>query len=535
MNTFDSESYINLESNISGSPISNEREKLTCDPENILVKRTSLLTKETIGNILTDTFNLNLNLLVDSEIYNAIENLPEITVSLLSDETVFSINNNGDMASDTYIGYLIEVAEQIGQKLHKGSKFSNLCKTKSDCFFKYIAPLAKKLWRRSLTKDEFDSLELIIENETSLKEGFVISMISILSSPQFYLINYESYGKGNMSAQAKNYELVSRLSFFLYDSAPDEELLKLAEKDDMNLLELSNEVDRILANPVYLDRFVRNTLSEWLGIKEQLSSNEVYENSSGNEVSVAALARPLFMKLRDIVKENKNISEIFNSDSYYTNNELRKFAGTSEANLTDEFSLEQGQGSYFISSHFSFLTRNTSDVDKTVITNRGMYVIKKFYCISTPVNEVSESVINSALGEGHAHMKQIDIAKIRIEKNACAVCHRYSDRIGMALESIGPFGKERAKYSDGTPISYSFNWGESKVNNLDDFLSSSATDERIQSCFLKTITSKISHLVRTSPQPCIPQDIIKSNIGIRDQIKQLLVSPHFVRISTEVK
>jgi len=332
--------------------------------------------------------------------------------------------------------------------------------------------------------------------------------------------------------------LASRLSFFLYNSVPDQELLDAAANGSLSQPSTLNaQVDRLLTKEPYLQRFVRHTLSPWLHLDGDLDSPGEIKNENGS-LSMKDVAQQQYLLLYDLVINDRNISEIFYGSELYMNKSIANFLGVDSSSFGSALqrvpaSVSEGlEASYFTSLHFANTASASSDPLKTMVTSRGKVVAKNFLCESIPVNELDPAAVAEVLGPEAPFLSQIEVGNIRRNHVSCMGCHKEIDKMGMGLEFVDNFGRLRTEYPDGKKIEINFDMKYSetpRATDLTSFLKSISKDERLHSCFIKTLVSKVGPVYLEESNPCASQIYrLNSKQGIRSYIKGIATSKLFV-------
>lgn len=512
--------------------------KATCGPEYVPEYRTSLLTKSEIGYVLSDLFAAETT--ADPRILRAAREIPEISVDKLANKTMYSENNSAESPSELYLKKLIEISDLLFKRYVLSAEYRTKCTAAAACLAWLERDVVVPLWRRPLTAREHHVFVTIFAaNSDSLLTRTNILFLTALASPQFYLKNYIPSDADNSEIQYEQYQLASRISFFLYNSVPDTKLLDAAAQGRLvNRGDLEYQVDRLLQQPQYAARFVKHTLGPWAGIDDDLVSTEDVRNDRGVVLPVATMAQQIFHTLYDMVLRDRPLSEFVFSDSVYMNKATASYIGLNSSPYTAGFQkvsvTADVVGSYFTSPHFTKNTRVNPGSVQTLVSARGMYLSEHFLCIEIPPNELRPEDIMRVLGPNASRLKQTQVGELRRKHPSCLGCHGETDKMGMGLEFVNTFGRIRTQYSDGSPILISFSVSPEsghEVYDLREFLTELSRDERFHSCFLKTIATKVAPLELGRDQGCA-NDVVNDSIrqgGIREYVKNLVASPLFAQ------
>jgi hypothetical protein len=504
--------------------------------------RISLLSKIELGYVLGDLFPAEVA--AQPAILAKISEFSDINVNPGGDGTIYSENNSGIVASEVYLLQLLELSQLLFSQFVLGASFKSDCTSLAGgCVGYYTNKVVAPLWRRPLISEEFAVFTEIFAKAITINEKVNLLFLNALTSPQFYLKNYLPKN-GTQKLNYSQYYLASRLSFFLYNSVPDAELLNDAANGKLSDDEvLKAHVDRLLTKEPYNQRFVKHALAHWLQIDKDLDSTALVTNDKGLSLTLKEMAQQQFLMLLDIVKNDEGIAKIISGTELYMSKTIASFLGVDSTPFTTTLqrvpaSLSNGlAASYLASPHFANRAKITPTDVKTMVTSRGKLVGKSFLCQPIPVNELDPSVVASVLGPDAANMTQIQVGNIRRNHVACMGCHLPIDTSGMGLEFVDSFGRLRSTYSSGGRIEINFEINTSEVRHVTDFasyLDSISKDERYHACFVKTIASRVAPTRLDFANPCA-QEIAQTNLhqGIRSYVKSLVT--HKLFKSAEVK
>lgn len=507
----------------------------TCEAIQNPEYRSSLLTKTEISYILSDLFASEIG--ANANILKKVNEMSEIKVDKLADSTIFSENNTGDLNSETYIFQLMDVAQLLFDQYALGTKINTEClNASSACLNNFLNNTLSRLWRRPALNQEKAVFTEIFNRSIALKEKLNLAYVIALSSPQFYYKNYLPRTNAEDLSYSQ-FALASRISFFLYNSVPDSALWQDAQNGKLSdPTVVQSHIDRILTREPFVSRFVKHTLSTWLGIADELNSNLSTTNDKGISIPLKVLAQQQYLQIYDVVMKNESLSQIFSSDTLYMNKALASYLGLNASQYTDQLQKVNAipgslEGSYLASAHFANATTNSTP--KTLVTRRGIHIARNFMCEAIPVNEADPDAVSKVLGPAALTMTQIEIGNIRRSHVSCKGCHKEIDKMGMGAEFVDSFGRLRQSYSTGQKINVNFTITESAseaVEDLPSFLKSVSQDKRVFSCFVKSTMSKVAPLILEESNPCA-NDVVEANLnsGIRSYIKGLVTSKFFTQ------
>ncbi|MBA4055319.1 MAG: hypothetical protein C0490_11455, partial [Marivirga sp.] len=322
---------------------------------------------------------------------------------------------------------------------------------------KVIFPFATKAYRRFLKDDEKHKLIHLfttvydgkdsVENPQRFNESVAQTFKSILISPNFLYRAEEEPEKAG-SYPLSNFEVATRLSYFLWSSMPDQELFNLAY---MGLLEdtvvLESQVRRMLADPK-AKRFAETFSVQWLGISKLVDSQPMVdaEKYPGFDMEIRnALYRETVEYFYYVLTKSKNMLELINSNYTFLSKELADYYGIEGVTAED---LQRtiltdssrggvlGMGSVLAATSFPLRT-------SPVI--RGKWVMEQLMGISPPpppavVAELTEDK------EAHDALGLRKILEAHRSKPECQSCHEKMDPLGLGLENFDPTGRWRDSY-----------------------------------------------------------------------------------------
>lgn len=245
--------------------------------------------------------------------------------------------------------------------------------------------------------------------------------------------------------QVDQFELASRLSYFLWSSMPDNELFALATEGVLSKPDvLRLQVERMLADDKS-QALVDNFASQWLNLRlldSATPSKRVFPEFNGSLRKSMRRETELFFKA--ILDENRSIFEFLNADFTFVNEQLAKHYGIDgiKGKKFQRVSLKETQRSGVL-TQASILTL-TSDSGRTLPVNRGKWVLENIW--GTPPPEPPADV--PALDEVQkSHPKETlrqQLARHRSDP-ICASCHVVMDPIGLGFENFDAIGRWRDK------------------------------------------------------------------------------------------
>jgi hypothetical protein len=326
------------------------------------------------------------------------------------------------------------------------------------CARSIVSRLSERAYRRDVTDADVDALMGFYDqgSETRGFEGGIrLALQAILASPHF-IFRMEKAPSGIQPGEVYDIadtDLASRLSFFLWGAPPDEELIALAERDDLSDDdELERQVRRMLADP-RAEALASRFAAQWLrlpdldNIRPDALSYPYYDQTLAD--AMHSETELLFDFIR---KDDRPITDLLTADYTFVNERLARHYGIPGV-LGPDFQMvaypdETRRG---ILGHGSILTL-TSHANRTSPVLRGKWVMEVL--LGSPPPPPPPNVPELEETEGAEDGRFLTVRE-RMEQHranpACASCHNVIDPIGLAFENFGVTGAWRAR-DGGNPV-----------------------------------------------------------------------------------
>ncbi|HTC36611.1 MAG TPA: DUF1592 domain-containing protein [Bryobacteraceae bacterium] len=324
------------------------------------------------------------------------------------------------------------------------------------CARKIITALLRRAYRRPLTDSDLETPLSFYQRRRnsngSFEAGIESALQFILSSPEF-LFRFEPDPKEvavDAAYQLGDVALASRLSFFLWSSAPDDELLNLAAQGKLHEhAVLEQQVRRMLADD-RADALVDNFAEQWLFLRNLKNSSpdpQIFPDFDDNLRQAMRQETKLFFQ--SIVREDHSAMDLLNADYTFVNERLARHYGIPNVYgsqfrrvvlTSDDRRGLLGQGS---------ILTVTSYPNRTSPVQRGKWILTNLLGIppTPPPPNVPALKEN---GDGKPLSLRERMEQHRADA-VCAGCHKVMDPIGFALENFDAVGQWRTM-DDGSPI-----------------------------------------------------------------------------------
>jgi len=322
------------------------------------------------------------------------------------------------------------------------------------CAEKILANLAHRAYRRPVVADDLTPLFALYRQGAQsggFEAGVRLALQKILVSPEFiFRMEFDPPGAAPGSVhRISDIELATRLSFFLWSSIPDDELLALAERGalgDASVLEA--QVRRMLADP-RSQALVKNFSGQWLYLRNITGiqpDSTAFPNFDENLRQ--ALAQETELLIESTLREDRSVADLLNTDYTFVNQRLAEHYGI-KGIYGSEFrrvALDDPKR-YGLLGQASVLTV-TSYPNRTAPTIRGKWVLEQL--LGTPPPPPPPNVPSL---KDDASTKTMTMRERMEEHRAnptCAVCHKMMDPIGFSLENFDGIGRWRDSTGIGT-------------------------------------------------------------------------------------
>ncbi len=319
------------------------------------------------------------------------------------------------------------------------------------CAHKILSEFARRAYRRPVTSAEVDRLvgyvhEAKKEGE-SFERGIQVAVEAVLVSPNFlFHVETDPPQPGGSSKRPLNdYELASRLSYFLWNSMPDEGLFALAAKGTLkNPQMLATQVHRMLKDPKAY-AFAQNFAGQWLQLRNlSLVAPDPARYPDFNEALRTAMKTETEMFFQAMVKEDRPIPEFLDAKFTFLNEPLAKHYGISgvSGNAFRRVTLTDPHRGGLL-TQASILTI-TSNPTRTSPVKRGKWVLEQILGTPPPppppgVGQLPDEKKAALTGTLRQRMEQ------HRKNPICASCHLAMDPIGFGLENFDAVGAWRTQ------------------------------------------------------------------------------------------
>jgi hypothetical protein len=325
---------------------------------------------------------------------------------------------------------------------------------------KALGKFAERAYRRPLTPAEraelFAFYQQLRQNDgLDHEDAMRDAVASVLISPHF-CYRFNPVEAGQSARPLSDYALASRLSYFLWSSMPDEELLSHAASGDLHQPDVLKGQARRLLSDARIQRLAAEFAGNWLDFRRFEEHNGVDRGrfaSFTNDLRRAVYEEPIRFFV-DNASRDRSVLDFLFADHTFVNPLLAKHYGMPVPDIGPDdwvrvdHASQYGRGGLMPMS--VFLTKNSPGL-RTSPVKRGYWVVRRLLGeeIPAPPPDVPELPKDEA-STGDLTLPEL-LARHRANKS-CAGCHQRFDSIGLAFEGYGPIGERRGLDLGGRPV-----------------------------------------------------------------------------------
>ena len=412
-------------------------------------------------------------------------------------------NNRGDELSVSPI--MVETFLNLGRSIVNAPEFDKYSNLTESSFFKlpettpitrslleaHLSSFLEKAFRKPVSQDVMgryiNYLESELKNGKPFKDSMKKLITAIISSPRFFYIS-EQKNSSLKTQPLSSYEMATRLSFFLWSSIPDDELLRVARDGTiLNPKIYESQVARLLESPKSKS-IAENFARQWLRLDQLITAVpdfdrfQIYYSRIGCEqwkFGLQTMIEPLLL-FESIMVEDRSIMLLVDSNYSYRSDEMQSW-------YNDEIPFGKRQNRNRFNTNSQTFTRRSlpSRREGGVITSAATLTMTSEPLRTSPIRRgawVATVIFNKPPPPPPDIIPEIEQDDVEIEKKgitlrqrlvahqeneSCASCHKKIDPLGFALENFDAIGRWRDNYKSGLDIDSSGEiFGETKFNDI---------------------------------------------------------------------
>jgi mono/diheme cytochrome c family protein len=344
------------------------------------------------------------------------------------------------------------------------------------CAEEILTTLTRRAYRRPVTPQDMESMMAFYQEGRQLgtfEDGIELALRRLLASPQF-LVRAErepANAADGSSYRITDIELASRLSFFIWSSIPDDELVNLAAQNRLsNPTVLEQQVRRMLADPKS-QSLVDNFAAQMLYLRNlPVTSPDGRFFPDWDDELRRSFRRETELLFESIMREDRNIVDLLTADYTFLNQRLATHYGIPgiygshfrRVSLPPEMDYRRG-----LLGHGTFLSITWVQNFRTSPVKRGVWILENILGSPAPEPPAVVPPLEEAAGGSTNQLTLREQMTLHRKNEPCASCHKIMDPIGFVLENFDADGKWRTKHGGqgGTDIDVAATlWDGTQVN-----------------------------------------------------------------------
>lgn len=318
-----------------------------------------------------------------------------------------------------------------------------------------LTPLLPQAFRRPVAAEDVERYvgiaNLVLDDKASFERAMQVAVQAVLVSPRFlFRVEQDPPAEGPIAVRdLDDFELATRISYFLWSSQPDAELSAAASAGTLkDPAVLEQQIRRMLQDP-RSDALVENFAGQWLQLRNlQTISMDTKQFPEFNPELRVAMRRETELLFTAIIREDRSVLELLTADFTYLNEPLAKLYGI-EGISGNEFQRVSLTGSPRggLLGQASILTV-TSNPTRTSPVKRGKWILENLLAAPPPPPPPNVPSLEAQKEETKKTASLRERLELHRSNPACAACHRLMDPLGFGLENFDAIGKWRDKDHD---------------------------------------------------------------------------------------
>jgi hypothetical protein len=417
-----------------------------------------------------------------------------------------------------------------------------------------LVRFAEKAYRRPLTQRERDDVlvyykTLRTKAQLSHEDALRDSIVSVLMSPDF-MYRFDLSASAGKDAMAKvaskayaskplsDYGLANRLSYFLWASMPDAELMRHAAANDLHQPKiLLAQADRMLKDP-RVSGLATEFTGNWLVFRQFETNNSIDRArfpTFDDDLREAMFQEPIHFMEDNILHDNSVLDLLYGNYTFVNaplahHYGMPAVAGDNDNWVRVDHADRYGRGG--ILPMAVFMTQNSPGL-RTSPVKRGNWVVQKVLGIRVPP---PPPVVPELPSDEAKTDKPIREMLAEHHKNPyCAGCHLRFDSFGLAFEGYGPVGDARTKDLAGRPIdasaTYPGGFEGNGLSGLQTYIRQYRQDKFVENLSRKLLAYSLNRSLQLSDESLVDKmtaSLVASGYKFRALVEAIVTSPQFV-------
>jgi len=471
------------------------------------------------------------------------EELQATLRDLLGDQELEVGVEDGEVLTETAVRQLRDVAARAVEASERWDASVLPCDrsgARDDaCAESFIDTFGRRAFRRPLSDDERTWLRGVYSDAADalgFGEALEVTAEVILQSPQLVWVDVQGTGDGDVR-DLGDYELASRMSYFLWGTTPDDALLDAAERGELTGDGLRAQTERLLDDERAQAR-VTDFLWEYMqldggrlhhSLEELMKDDEVFDGWDDDLRHAMRVELEAFVKRT--LDEGGGFAELLTSRDAYVNADLAALYGVDPP--ADEWGwveLPEGERAGILTRAAFLTVFGSHDVHSPI--RRGVYVLEEVLCVELgdPPPDVDDSPIVPEEEDGHVPTVREEVEH-RTAGRECQTCHGVINPVGFAFERYDGIGAYR-----GDAVDASGDLQSSDVDgSLEDAIDLSerlASSEQAAACFAE----RFAYRALQGGDECVMRSLAHDVAGaesLREMVLRVVESDAFRKVTVE--
>ena len=523
-----------------------EMENLSLTPAEIESVALALSDDEGICRAPSDPGPVVMRRLSNHEYINTLRDLLGVVVTmdnLPSDSRAGNFTNVGssNVNSEHALGYarivptLSQAINATDNPIVQSYLVCDITNTGVNCARSILEQLLRFAFRRDVQTDEVeryvDIYRAARDLEETRKNSLAVAVEAILLSPHFtFIVEVDENPQSTQPRALNDFELASRLSYFIWASMPDKTLLDLASNGTLSSTEVLNtQIDRML-NDTKSRALVDVFFEQWMTLTDFNDPNNTEYSHIDAQLRQDMVEETKQIFIQEFIHKDNDLRNLLSLKTTYANNRLATHYGI------DGIAGEAFQATTMAPQRAGLLTQasiltSTAKEKGTSPVARGKWVLDQLLCEPprTPPPDVADETINEGNGTNLTLKERLTEHR---QNPACAACHETMDPIGFGLEQFDQLGHLRTTYNDGTTVDSEGELPDGQIFNgaaeLADILK---TDARYMNCVSEKFISYARGSLTRARDNCrvknIAQTALDNGFSVRELIRTIIHDASF--------
>jgi len=458
----------------------------------------------------------------------------------------FSNDSGGQLVSLDHTTAYSAAADAVGASLAQSTAwlapFATCTTTAASCRDAIVSGLGLRLFRRPVTAAETTAYGALFDGAvangmTTAPAAATVVVRAMLQSPQF-LYRLESQAPPTAGAVARpldGYEMASRLSYFLWSSAPDTALLAAAKAGTLTTADgVKAQITRMLGGP-HAREMIQRYFREWLSLDDLDDANRGADFTP-------QLATDMKQETLDDVADQlwdgaQPLTTMFTTKTTKVTPALAKYYGLGAPDAAGRYATDALAGRQGLLTHASVLTVN-GDANASIVL-RGLYIFRKVLCQDVPAPPPGATSVMLAPDTASERQK----SDARLMHEPCQSCHGQFDPLAYAFEPFDNMGRVQAKDPNGNAVR-SDGWvtsasgGKVSYTGVSDYMTALAADPRVGDCFASKAAEFAWGRAMDASDACMLEDVRARMSAAKTQtfadlVTAVATSPYFDYTATQ--